>query len=388
MKTHYDVLKIAPDAPVEVIHAVYKALNEEYAQNASQADDIANLNAAYAVLSELSSRKRYDESLFANAEPTKTPEIESPEIKISAVSLNKSAQTKNKKFWILGTLAITAMTVSSLFVLVKKYDVVELVKTKLSDATPASLSNNKINEPVTQEAFVNPVDTKLDQIQPKVEPETKADIDVKQIEFDKLLAEEKAKNEALIKEIEAQKETKKIELKQLATTEKSRHDALTQELEIQKLEQEEKAKQIELQQLAESKTKQAEIDRLLAAEKVRADVATKQEAILQSQEKAITAIQQKVNQHWKNLLENADFSLLNPEAVSKFKCTMTVSLSPEGKVLDVITQKSSDYAGFDQTAEKAINSASPFSIPENQDVFEKKFKTLSFVFERNAVSMK
>ena len=407
MKTHYEVLNIAPDAPVEVIHAVYKALNDEYAQNASQADDIANLNSAYAVLSDSNSRKRYDEILIANSESKITPEIELPKIEVSAVTLNKTVQTKNKKLWIFGTLAITAATVSVMLVLVEKYDVIELAKMKLSNiSSPLPLSNNKTNETVKEEASSKPnpidtpaqsnsnltVDVKPEKIQSEIE--IKPDLDAKKDELDKLLAEEKAKNEALIKEIESQKlvqaEAKKIELEQMEKVEadKLRNDTLAQELEIQRLEQE-KVKRIEFERLAEAeKTKQAEIDRLLAAEKVRAEIAAKKAAILQEQEKSMTAIKQKVNQNWKSLVENTDFSLINSEVVAKFKCTIAVTLTSDGKVLDTTVEKSSDYAGFDQIAEKAVNSASPFPITETENLFEEKFKKLTFVFDRNTVSIK
>jgi DnaJ-class molecular chaperone len=58
MTTHYDVFEIEADAPIEVIHAVYRALSENI-----QSNEAKNLDIAYAVLSDPIKRKAYDESL-------------------------------------------------------------------------------------------------------------------------------------------------------------------------------------------------------------------------------------------------------------------------------------------------------------------------------------
>ena len=53
----------------------------------------------------------------------------------------------------------------------------------------------------------------------------------------------------------------------------------------------------------------------------------------------------------------------------------------------IAIQKGSDYAGFDQIAEKAISSASPFIIPDNEMLFEKNFKKITFIFDKNKASI-
>lgn len=69
MKTHYDNLKVARNAPPEVIKAAYKALcqkyhPDKYAGGAEAADRIMKIiNAAYAVLSDPIKRKEYDQTL-------------------------------------------------------------------------------------------------------------------------------------------------------------------------------------------------------------------------------------------------------------------------------------------------------------------------------------
>lgn len=64
--THYDNLKVARDAPSEVVRAAYKTLSQKYhpdrnPDNADAARIMAYLNEAYAVLSDPKRRKEHDE---------------------------------------------------------------------------------------------------------------------------------------------------------------------------------------------------------------------------------------------------------------------------------------------------------------------------------------
>lgn len=66
--THYDILKIAPDAPVEVVRAAYRALCQKHhpdrhPEDPEAARSMALLNTAYEVLSDPDKRREYDERM-------------------------------------------------------------------------------------------------------------------------------------------------------------------------------------------------------------------------------------------------------------------------------------------------------------------------------------
>lgn len=68
MRTLYDRLKVAPDAPAEVIRAAYRALSQRHHPDRNPGDARAartmqSLNEAYAVLSDPARRQAYDASL-------------------------------------------------------------------------------------------------------------------------------------------------------------------------------------------------------------------------------------------------------------------------------------------------------------------------------------
>lgn len=68
MRTHYDTLKIATDAPAEVIRAAYRALAQRYHPDRNPGDvgaaqTMQALNDAYAVLSDPARRDEYDASI-------------------------------------------------------------------------------------------------------------------------------------------------------------------------------------------------------------------------------------------------------------------------------------------------------------------------------------
>ncbi|OWW18693.1 J domain-containing protein [Noviherbaspirillum denitrificans] len=82
--THYDNLKVARDAPPEVIRAAYKTLSQKYHPdrhgNSAEAIRIIQIiNSAYAVLSDPSRRREHDEWILRNeATP---PSIGEPEFR-------------------------------------------------------------------------------------------------------------------------------------------------------------------------------------------------------------------------------------------------------------------------------------------------------------------
>ncbi len=73
-QTHYDVLKVARDAPPEVIRASYRALSQKFHPDHNLGDKEAaavmtRLNASYNVLSDATKRARYDQWLSQQAHP-------------------------------------------------------------------------------------------------------------------------------------------------------------------------------------------------------------------------------------------------------------------------------------------------------------------------------
>jgi curved DNA-binding protein CbpA len=65
LRTHYDNLKVARDAPIEVIRAAYRSLSQKYhpdknKDNPRAAEIMAIINASYTVLSDPEKRKEHD----------------------------------------------------------------------------------------------------------------------------------------------------------------------------------------------------------------------------------------------------------------------------------------------------------------------------------------
>jgi len=64
VRTHYDNLKVARDAPIEVIVAAYKSLSKKYHPDINDSEDAARIfkiiNSAYEVLSDNSKRREHD----------------------------------------------------------------------------------------------------------------------------------------------------------------------------------------------------------------------------------------------------------------------------------------------------------------------------------------
>lgn len=72
--THYDALKVARDAPVEVIRAAYRSLSQKYHpdRNSGVTDSdqvMATLNLAYDVLSHPAKRLEYDSAMAERERP-------------------------------------------------------------------------------------------------------------------------------------------------------------------------------------------------------------------------------------------------------------------------------------------------------------------------------
>jgi len=66
LRTHYDNLKVAPDAPLEVIRAAYKTLSQKYHPDRNPGDKEAErvmmlINVAFDILSDPEKRAKHDE---------------------------------------------------------------------------------------------------------------------------------------------------------------------------------------------------------------------------------------------------------------------------------------------------------------------------------------
>ena len=90
----------------------------------------------------------------------------------------------------------------------------------------------------------------------------------------------------------------------------------------------------------------------------------------EAKDKSMQAIKQKVNRSWIRLPDSANL-----------KCTVRVKIASDGTVLDVSIEKSSGDEMFDTSAESAVYNASPLPVPINKELFDREFKTLTFVFD-------
>jgi curved DNA-binding protein CbpA len=85
--THYDNLKVARDAPPEVIRAAYKSLSQKYHPDRNGGSASANriiqiINASYDVLSDPAKRREHDDWIGRNEQPGGPP----PEAKPAQVN--------------------------------------------------------------------------------------------------------------------------------------------------------------------------------------------------------------------------------------------------------------------------------------------------------------
>jgi TolA protein len=187
----------------------------------------------------------------------------------------------------------------------------------------------------------------------------------------------------------------------LKMQDKIRANSISEQEDAESFAKAESTREVEMKKIA---VEQNEIDRLLVDNEKRSkelaqqlidltekgNVLSKQAEIKQLREKTISGIKQKINSAWSDMAGDIDSSLsgLDPQTTSKFKCTIDVKLDSNGKILDSIIVKNSGYAGFDNAAQNAVNNSSPLPVPNNDEMFEKEFKSIGFIFSRNAVVLK
>lgn len=185
---------------------------------------------------------------------------------------------------------------------------------------------------------------KLQAIKQKVASEKKRQLEKKQ----KRLAEGKK---------QAQEKKRKAEAQRVATAKK---EAARKEAAKQEKKAAEKRQQENEEQLRIAAAKQAQDDKIRAAN---VKIAQKAGA------DAKALIKRKVTQNWHR-----------PSSVSgKLACTIKVGLIPSGDVMTVNIVKSSGNALFDASVERAVYKASPLPVPKDPEVF-KQFRRFKFVF--------
>jgi curved DNA-binding protein CbpA len=101
--THYDNLKVARDAPPEVIRAAYKTLSQKYHPdrhgNSAEAIRIIQIiNSAYAVLSDPAKRREHDDWISRNeVTASRIGEPEFRECSISRPSVRRSSRRSHRR---------------------------------------------------------------------------------------------------------------------------------------------------------------------------------------------------------------------------------------------------------------------------------------------------
>lgn len=87
-------------------------------------------------------------------------------------------------------------------------------------------------------------------------------------------------------------------------------------------------------------------------------------------ERAKLAIKQKVNRSW-----------IRPASTTAgLKCTIRVRVLSDGTVMDAEIISSSGDKDFDQSAENAVNKASPLPVPKDKELFAREFRSFQFLF--------
>lgn len=129
MRTHYDNLKVARNAPPEVIRAAYKSLSQKYHPDQNPGDPdaariMALINEAYRILSDPIKRREHDEWIRRSesdspSKPAKQPERASRTSKSQVVRAARKFSLANhlKGYWwlylslVLAELALLAAIV-------------------------------------------------------------------------------------------------------------------------------------------------------------------------------------------------------------------------------------------------------------------------------------
>ena len=163
LHTHYDSLKIARDAPVEVVRAAYRALSLKYhpdrhASDLEATEMMALLNNAYDVLSDPEKRRDYDDWIkFVESKPARGRDekwtrgradwIGAPGSVDGAGSSRLLAMlARFRHYWLFYLLALIAIFLSSLW-----YESLYLHRSKALTPLASAVSAARDEPTVTQE---------------------------------------------------------------------------------------------------------------------------------------------------------------------------------------------------------------------------------------------
>ena len=126
VRTHYDNLKVARNAPIEVIVAAYKSLSNKYHPDINDSEDAVRIlkiiNSSYEVLSDISKRRKHDIWIEAQEREQEARFVECKVVhpnKVSKWSINsprkyigiiKDKKTK-KILWFLAVITVSVIVV-------------------------------------------------------------------------------------------------------------------------------------------------------------------------------------------------------------------------------------------------------------------------------------
>ena len=161
--THYDSLKIARDAPVEVVRAAYRALSLKYhpdrhASALEATEMMSLLNSAYDVLSDPEKRRDYDAWIkFVESKPARGRDekwirgradwIGAPgSVDGAGTSRLLAVLARFRHYWLLYLLALIAIFLSSLW-----YESLYLHRSKALTPLASAVSAARDEPPVAQE---------------------------------------------------------------------------------------------------------------------------------------------------------------------------------------------------------------------------------------------
>ena len=82
------------------------------------------------------------------------------------------------------------------------------------------------------------------------------------------------------------------------------------------------------------------------------------------------------------IAEKVNNKFIRPaEAVGRLKSTIRVKLRENGEIVSVETINGSGSDLFDKNAEHAVLASSPLPVPQDKELFNKEFRSFTFVFE-------
>jgi DnaJ-class molecular chaperone len=110
--THYDILKVARDAPAEVVRAAYKALSQRYHpdknNDAEAVEVMRHLNAAYAVLSDPNARQDYDWVLSTSEDGRSVVHQRDAQLRGRRPIGSRRRQKAVTRIWLMVVLAVVS----------------------------------------------------------------------------------------------------------------------------------------------------------------------------------------------------------------------------------------------------------------------------------------